>query len=155
MLTRSALSLRTFSPWSSHCAAFCKNLPNARPIGIPYGEDFYSFPIDHELPESDLTNYDSLGQLIDKYNAVVFTQESVGIDRGLVEIRDALAHGRVSAEVTSDTLRLIKFSKPKNGLVRVTFNALLSEEWFAEQKRRSVEALREVVRSRGAANLSR
>ena len=45
------------------------------------------------VPETALTNYDSLGQLIDKYNDAVEVHRR--IDRELVEIRDALAHGRV------------------------------------------------------------
>jgi hypothetical protein len=31
---------------------FLQELPSARPIGIPYGADIYSFPVGTELPES-------------------------------------------------------------------------------------------------------
>jgi hypothetical protein len=80
-------------------------------VGIPNGNDLYSFSVGQNLPESDLTSYASLGALIAKYNDTAQEQGLTKIDDTLVEIRDALAHGRVSAELTSDTLRLIKFSK--------------------------------------------
>jgi hypothetical protein len=49
------------------------------------------------------------------------------IDGTLVEIREALAHGRVSAAVPDNNLRFLKFSTPARGRVRVNFqrNAIL------------------------------
>lgn len=120
---------------------FLLGLEDAQPIGLPHGTDVYSLPVGTDVPLSDLTSYDSLGNLIDKYNDHA---EEVGlstIDRSLVDVRDALAHGRVSATDPSDIMRLIKFSRPNNGSVTVTFNAVLSEEWFKEQKRRVLEPL--------------
>ncbi len=125
--------------------AVLQTLPNARPTGIARGTDIYAFPVGHELPESEITSYDTLRVLIDKYNDEANKRNAVPIDRSVIDLRDALAYGRVSAEITSDTLRLIKFSKPKAGRVTITFNALLNEEWFAEQKRRTVLALQCVV----------
>jgi hypothetical protein len=40
---------------------------------------------------------------------------------------------------------LIKFSKPKHGRVTITFNALLTEEWFQAQKGRTLVAIQAVV----------
>jgi hypothetical protein len=76
---------------------FLQSLPTARPIGIPYGTDLYSYPVGTEVPESELTSYDTLGKLIDKYNRQVKARGYEEIDRTLIEIRDALAHGRVSS----------------------------------------------------------
>src|SRR5919109_181539 len=83
--------------------AFLQGLPTARPIGIPQGTDIYSFPVGAELSENELTSYDSLGDLIDKFNAEMKRRGLSGIDPKLVE-GDALAHGRVSAPSMSDNL---------------------------------------------------
>jgi hypothetical protein len=127
--------------------AFLQKSPSASPLGIPHGVDIYSSPVGTDLPENELTNYDSLGQLIDKYNGKVEKLGLAPIDKTLVEIRDALAHGRVSAALADDTLRLVKFSKPANGRVRITFNAVLSSDWFTAQKKRVFEAMQSVHRN--------
>lgn len=121
--------------------AFLQQLPSARPLGIKWGQDLYSFPVGCELAESEITSYDSLGQLIDKFNLEALRRNQPQIDRTLVDVRDALAHGRVSADITSDALRLLRFEKPKNGRVRVMFNHELSAQWFSSQKQRVCGAL--------------
>ena|SRR5689334_257344 len=121
--------------------AFLQQLPGARPLGIPQGQDIYSSPVGSELHESELTSYESLGQLIDKYNDEAERRASPKIDRTLVDVRDALAHGRVSAEAPNTDLRLLKFDKPMNGRVKVVFNEVLSEHWFSLQKRRVLDAI--------------
>src|SRR4051812_48307320 len=99
--------------------AFLSKLPSARPMGLPHGTDLYSFPVGATVPENDLTSFDSLGQLIDKYNEEAKRSGNALLDGSLVELRDALAHGRVSAKPPSDDLRLLKFSKPISGCVTV------------------------------------
>jgi hypothetical protein len=113
-------------------------------MGVPYGTDIYSFPVGSELPENDITSYDSLGQLLTKFNAEMEKRGHAQLDMGLVDLRDALAHGRASAAVPDDTLRLIKFDKPRDGKVRVTFNELMTEQWFASQKARVSAAINQV-----------
>lgn len=127
--------------------AFLQGLPSARPVGIPYGTNIYSFPVGTELPESELTSYDPLGKLIEKFNAEMSTRGLSGIDPKLVEVRDALAHGRVSAASVDDNLRLLKFDRPVNGRVRVVFNERLTEAWFASQKKRVYEAIQFVAKN--------
>ena len=82
------------------------------------------------LPEDSMTNYDSLGDLIRKYNKLV--PENLRIAKEIVEIRDALAHGRVFSDSQSLPMRLFKFSKPMDGMVTVTFAVTLNRKWFKE-----------------------
>jgi len=126
--------------------AFLQGLTTSRPIGIPRGADIYSFPVGTELPENELTSYDSLGQVIQKFNTEMKRRGLAEIDPTLVEVRDALAHGRVSAASMSDGLRLLKFDRPVNGRVRVVFNEKLTEAWFANQKKRVYDAVQLVVK---------
>ena len=126
---------------------FLQALPTARPLGIPYGTDTYRFPIGTELPESELTSYDSLSKLIEKCNAEMSKRGLSGIDPGLVEIRDALAHGRVSSASFDDNLRLLKFDRPVDRKVRVVFNEEMTDAWFAAQKKRFYEAIQLVKNS--------
>lgn len=121
--------------------AFLHKQPNARPLGLPYGTDIYLSPVGTALAENDFTSYDTLGQLIDKFNAVAAAGNLPNVDRTLVDIRDALAHGRVSASGEDEQLRLIKFGRPSNGQVRVEFNVEMSDAWLIEQKRKVFEAM--------------
>jgi len=97
------------------------------------------------VPENALTNYDNLGQLIKKYNGhPKISSAGLTIDETLVEIRDAIAHGRVSAPTPSASLTLLKFDKPKNNQVKVTFSVLMTKEWFSEQVKRVYDAVLKV-----------
>jgi len=127
--------------------AFLQNQPDARPIGIPYGQDVYATLIGEEIAESELSSYDSLGELIKKYNQIAEERGLTKVDPTLVDVRDALAHGRISAPIEGAHMRLIKYSRPKNGRVTVTFNAVLSEDWFRAEKGRAVGALMSVAKS--------
>ncbi|MBI3248042.1 MAG: hypothetical protein HYZ50_16175 [Deltaproteobacteria bacterium] len=120
---------------------FLNRLSGARPIGVPYGTDIYSFPVGTELPENDLTSYDSLSLLVAKFNQEMKCRGTPEIDEKIVELRDALVHGRVSAAIQDESLRLLKFDEPKNGTVRITFNEVMTEEWFKEQKGRVYAAI--------------
>ena len=106
--------------------AFLNRLPGARPIGLPYGTDIYSSPVGSELPENDITSYDSLSELLTKVNEEMKRRGAPGIDKKLVDLRDALADGRVSAALPDENMRLLKFDKPQNGKVRVVFNEVMT-----------------------------
>jgi hypothetical protein len=110
-------------------------------MAVPYGTDIYLSPVGTELPENDITSYDSLGDLFTKFNAVMVSRGQAQLDMRVVDLRDALAHGRVSAAVPDDTLRLIKFDKPKNGKVRIAFNELMTEQWFTSKKAQVLAAV--------------
>ncbi len=120
------------------------NSPGSRPIGLTTDTDIYSLPVGTEIPENDITSYDSLGDLLAKVNNKLNTQHLPELDRSLIEVRDALAHGRVSAPLDESTLRLIKFERPRNGVVRVAFNVVMTEAWFAEQTSRIFKAIKQV-----------
>jgi len=124
---------------------FLQSQPGARSTGIPYGVDIYSFPVGTDLMESEITSYDSLGQLISKFNAQMKKANRPLIDPTLVEVRDALAHGRVSGAAVGSQLRLLKFDKPSKGVVRVAFNELLTIDWFTIQKKRVLDAISAVI----------
>ena len=119
-------------------------LPGARPSGVAHGVDLFEFQVGTMVDESDVTSYYSLGQLMDKFNARAVASGSPQIDRELVKIRDALAHGRVSAVAPSETLRLVKFGPPRQGKVRIEFNETLSVDWLVAQKRRVFQAIETV-----------
>lgn len=82
------------------------------------------------VPEDAMTNYDSLGNLIDKYNELA--PKELRIAKGIVAIRDAIAHGRVFSDTQNLPMNLFKFDKPKNGAVAVTFAATLDQNWFRD-----------------------
>jgi len=91
-----------------------------------------------------MSSFDSLWQLIKKFNDLPHHTKSV--DPSLVDLRDALAHGRVFAGPDDDHFRIVKFDKPANGSARISYNQVMTEQWFIEGKRRVREAI-EIVAS--------
>jgi hypothetical protein len=97
--------------------------------------DVYNLPVGSIVPENYITNYLSLGKLIDAYNEYVNERDTtLKIDRGtLVELRDALAHGRVSGTEPFPPLKILKFDQPRREQVRVAFSQTMDEDWFRSQ----------------------
>lgn len=86
------------------------------------------------VAENAFTNYDSLSVLIDKYNQnPKISSTGLTIDKSVVDIRDAIAHGRVFGDAPNPPMTLLKFSKPMNKRVKVTFSVQLTQEWFNKQ----------------------
>lgn len=103
--------------------------------------------VGNRVPESPLTNYDTLGQVIEKVNRC-FVARGVAdkVDASVVEIRDALAHGRVFALRPDGPYRLVKFAKPVNGAVEVASVAELTAARLDHEIERTGSELRKVVR---------
>ena len=125
--------------------AYFGNLPSARPAGLPPGVDIYNTPVGDELPENEITSFESLRELIKKFNEQMKLTDSKTIDISLVEVRDALTHGRVSSSTEFGIMRLLKFSKPRDEKVRVTFNQEMNLDWFGKEQRRVVSAAKYVL----------
>ena len=70
------------------------------------------------------------------------------LDLSLADLRDALAHGHVERDRDEPTWRLIHFSRPKNGLVKVIYDAVLSGEWYEEQIQSMDRAAIELIKHR-------
>jgi len=103
-----------------------------------------------QLAENAFTNYDALRDLIDKYNNKIRpTNPDLEVDPGITRIRDALAHGRIASQspLANAPQRLVKYARPKHGLVRVTDCYTLTKEWFDEKIRLVAESVRRVARA--------
>jgi len=89
-----------------------------------------------QLPETHLTNYDALGDLIDEHNAGLSEAEhEYRVDSAVVEVRDALAHGRASSKHQGFPLTLCKFGRPDSSkMVPVEFFAVLDQARFDAQR---------------------
>ena len=96
------------------------------------------------VPENHLTNYDTLGMLIEKYNNEVSEEfPNFTVDASVVELRDALAHGRLFPESKPPKLpqRIVKFNRPKNGIAEIVFDAVMDQTWFDEWQSRLNEQI--------------
>jgi len=108
--------------------------------------DYSRLNVGDQIAEDAFTNWDQLSDLIRKYNERVMSiDSSMCIDHSIVEIRHALAHGRVSAYSPEEPMHLLKFSEPKNKHVEVTYNAEMNATWFGEQIKRVLDAIIKVV----------
>ncbi|PYQ08036.1 MAG: hypothetical protein DMF83_07910 [Acidobacteria bacterium] len=81
------------------------------------------------VAETPLTDWSSLGVLIDRYNAAIGQHSSLRVSKTVVDLRDALAHGRMFMPSMQDPPILIKFEKPCDGRTRVTFRKS-GAEWL-------------------------
>ena len=69
-----------------------------------------------EATENALTSYTFLSVLIDQFNnSLMPGEQHFKVDRQVVEIRDAIAHGRLLASEQQPPFRLWKFGRPKKG----------------------------------------
>jgi hypothetical protein len=112
--------------------------------------DLTALSVGDVLPNTALTNSDSLGQLIEKYNTAVTAanQSSLRLDPALSDLRDILANGRVWGGDRQPPLRMVKFSRPENGLVTCISDQLMDEHWLDTQAQRVSDTF-ETVRSAG------
>jgi len=93
------------------------------------------------VAEDAFTNYDSLNVLIDKYNQnSKISSAGLTIDKSIVSIRDAIAHGRVFGDTPQPPMTLLKFNKPSNKRVKVIFSVQLTPESFREQLSKTQQA---------------
>jgi hypothetical protein len=90
-------------------------------------------PGDTTVPETWLTNYKSLGNLVGVYNAELTSIESprFAVDETVVTVRDALAHGRIMSPTPSPPFTLFKFGKPKKGIVAIKSIDELTAAWLS------------------------
>ena len=93
------------------------------------------------IPVNHLTNYDSLGSLIDQYNIEMNEHERDKLDRSIVTLRDAIAHGRVFTYSPDVPPSLVKFSKPNKNTVRVEFCEVMTPDWLHAQNVKVVSAI--------------
>ncbi len=101
------------------------------------------------VPVNHMTNYDNLGELIDKYNTYMENRNKALMlyRKAVVELRDALAHGRVFQEQSHTRFQLLKFDKPRDGKVFVTFSQTMDKQWFKYQAEFVIEECKKVLRA--------
>ena len=108
--------------------------------------DLHNLAVGDWVPETPLTSYDTLGQLIKKANCEL---EKHGlperVDDSVVALRDALAHGRVLGDRPEGPFRVFKFSKPCRGMVRVEVSVEITQDWLDQQKKSTAAEAMKVV----------
>jgi len=98
------------------------------------------------VTENQLTNYDTLGELINKYNHEIADVYSFSrVDEKMVALRDAIAHGRVTSSELTEHSRLIKFNKPEDGKVTVTFSEEMNFEWISKKTKEVIEKSHSII----------
>lgn len=113
--------------------ATLSELPSASLCGIALGKNIYDYKVGDEFDLCPITDYSSLSELIRAFNVAANKYGWETIDTKLVDIRDALAHGRVAIAYDSNhNPFLMKFSKPSKitGKVTMTFNEKMNFKWF-------------------------
>ncbi len=90
------------------------------------------------VPISSYSDFRSLDPLVRAYNKLIrrVGRVDLAIDEGIVDVRDAIAHGRIFGTPGSETLELVKFDKPDKttpGVVRVAVRCTLTTEWLKER----------------------
>jgi hypothetical protein len=98
------------------------------------------------VPENAITRWDSLTHLIKRYNRTI-SDGRLAVDPSLVDVRDALAHGRMAASSLERNFALIKFTRPYAGRVEVGFREEMSNEWMKNQINRVLAECEKVGRA--------
>lgn len=109
--------------------------------------------IGQQVPIDHFSSYDSLSELIQKFNESIQPADTNSlIDKQIVELRDALAHGRIWGSNPYPPFHIVKFAKPKgrDTSVAVTFSETISIEWLATQTLRILREVGKVWRAGSA-----
>ena len=99
------------------------------------------------IQENYFVNYDSLGDLVNKYNDIITSRGSseLSVDESTIKLRDAFAHGRVLGLQPSPPFTLYKFGKPsREHKVKVENITNLSKEKLAEYIRHVLNQIKKV-----------
>jgi hypothetical protein len=107
-------------------------------------QPFTSLNVGDQVEENWITKHCYLSGLVSEYNGL---QDKLGqpqrkIDSGIVDLRNALAHGFVTAATAGGVLTLMKFgrgSAPRS--LQVTDKVEMTPEWMSEQAVRVRDAL--------------
>lgn len=86
------------------------------------------------VPVNSLTSYESLDQLIIRYNGSLPQEDDdLEADPSVGRLRDAVAHGRLVPIESEARLRLVKFARPEGNQTSVEFAETLTPEWIKSQ----------------------
>lgn len=114
------------------------------------GVSINTFKTGDTVPENAMTDYSTLGQLIDRFNTEIAKgNNTLKVSNDVVTIRDALAHGRASANSIDENFSLIKFDRPKNSMVNVVFAQKLTSDWLKEKVRFVFDEAMKVIKAGG------
>jgi hypothetical protein len=101
--------------------------------------DINTVRVGDKVPETALTDYAPLDQLIKRYNAHADVKVSIHRD-DIVPLRDSLAHARIYSMTERPPFRLVRFGKPVGGTVEVISVVENLDEAWLEAKREVIEA---------------
>lgn len=96
--------------------------------------EIFTYNEGDEIICNEMTNYDTLGNLIDEFNKICNKNNKLDKDR-ITRLRDGLAHGRIVSPTKDGTMTLFKFSKPRKDtpqIVECTIKMTLDSEFFSK-----------------------
>lgn len=94
------------------------------------------------VPETSVTRWAYLSGLVAEFNRYhCDDRPELVLDEGIVDLRNAFAHGLISVEDLASPLILVKFGSANGGRVPVVAKYTLTEEWMADQIRRVHHAI--------------
>ena len=99
-----------------------------------------------------LSNWDSLKDTLNQYNGNVSKKHVIDVEY-IVELRNALAHGRVfqCGAPNNKFIKLIRFNKPQRNAknVRVTMSEVMDESWFQKNNNLLSQSIHKVRSASG------
>lgn len=105
-------------------------------------ETLQTLKVGDVLPENHLTSWTTLKDLVSEYNAREKARAAKTVDDRIVDLRDAIAHGRVTMRRDTMEYRLIRFSNPrKTGKVTVELTDTLTMRWLEQQVKFAADAM--------------
>lgn len=124
-------------------ALYCMDTP--RDQRRPYDWRIANLNVGEQIEDCWLSGYSYLSELVDAFNARQIAAGKVPVDRGIVDLRNALAHGQISSPGTTGHFTLIKFGRKSGTTVPVVERHDLTYEWFDRQLRLTNAAHRAVT----------
>jgi hypothetical protein len=89
-----------------------------------------------EIEESWLCRWAYLSEAVRAFNELQLAADRPQIDAGIVDPRNALAHGSIISEESAKPTVIIRFSRASQGKCRVTEKHVMTIEWLKAQTHR-------------------
>jgi hypothetical protein len=112
-------------------------------------QPYTSLNVGDQVEENWITKHCYLSDLVSAYNALQGGRPQQTIDPGIVDLRNELAHGFVTAPAAGGVLTLMKYGKGlASRSLQVTAKVEMTPEWMSEQTARVRDALLKILAPR-------
>ena len=113
-------------------------------LGTAEIERFLEGKLGESVPDCPMTDYRSFSKLCLDYNGCVALVDQIDFS-SILSLRDAMAHGRVTAKSAESGLYVIKYDSPRDGSTIVSYRQELTPAFMRNMVSRIEKAAKSIT----------